>query len=77
MPKRGTNEKKKIPKSLQEQDRQNIVRDYFEEGLSVTAIADKYDEKVPSVSRIINRYKDRKTTARKKGSGRSQVIKKK
>jgi len=28
------------------------------------------------VSRIINRYKDRKTTARKKGSGRSQVIKK-
>ena len=74
MPKLGTKEIKKIPKSLQEQTRQNIVKDYFSEGLTVTEIANKYDKKKSSITRIIQSYRAKKTTARKKGSGRSQVI---
>jgi len=74
MPKLGTKEIKKIPKSLQEQTRQNIVKDYFSEGLTVTEIANKYDKKKSSITRIIQSYRAKKTTARKKGSGRSQAI---
>ena len=74
MPKLGTKEIKKIPKSLQEQNRQNIVKDYFSEGLIVTQLADKYDKKKPSITRIFQRYRAKKTTKRKKGSGGSQAI---
>lgn len=74
MPKPKTIEKDKVPKSEQERDRQNIVKDYFIEGMKISQIALKYEKSVPSISRIISKYRAKKTTARKKGSGRSKSI---
>ena len=64
----------KLPKSHQEQIRQNIVNDFFQEKKTTTEIAVKYNKKLASISRIINTYKKKKTTQRKKGSGQSKGL---
>ena len=59
----------KLPKSHQEQIRQNIVNDFFLEKKTTTEIAVKYNKNLASISRIINTYKKKKTTQRKRGQG--------
>ena len=74
MPKTKTSEKDKVPKPEQERDRQNIIKDYFVERMTMSDIALKCHKSTPSISRTINKYRAKKTSARKKGSGGPKSI---
>lgn len=66
----------KIPHSRQEIIRQNIVRDFYENGPDFQELAARYDREVRSIRRTINTYNRRKKTDRKRGSGRKKGISK-
>lgn len=58
-----------LPKSNQEQIRQHIIRDFFVNRKSLYEIAKQYNKRVWCAKRIIDTYKRRRSSKRKKGSG--------
>jgi len=64
----------RLPNSLQEKTRLEIIGGFFLQGLNLDELASLYNKRKDAVKRIIDTYKRRHTVRSKKGSGRKEKL---